>query len=352
MVQLTGEQKYYLAKGGSNKGQAWTDDQLNQYNSDLSATNPEKEKYIAGAAGTSPYAYGREPNDPLNQYNTQTGMINDNYGGGGTNTSTATTGPTTPTAPEASAGPSPAELAMEKYYQSLMPNSDQVNATNYYNDLYTKSQLANEKALNSGDTLGFAAGEAQRVGRNFDIKLGGAARNVEAQAALASNRSAAEKARMEYEQNKMKTATEQQRYDTEQAQYKAEQEAASRPGDIKLSEGQSNWSYDPETGRYVQTAAVPKYINPLDNEYTRAQINAANALAEQRRNNKEDEDQYVINSTSRNELLGLGMQPSQVDQLQSDIRKYGKKAVIDKQGDNGTILQQILDKQGYTYYQN
>lgn len=207
-----------------------------------SATSPttEKDKYIADTA--SPTTNYSQPSTP-------------SY-------ANAPATPDTPTTPSAPTGPSAGDLAMEKYYQSLMPSAEQTAATEYYNDLFLKSQLANEKALGSGDTLGFAAGEAQRVGRNFDIKLGGAARNVEAQASLAANRSTAAKARYEYEQGKIDTKTEQSRYDTQQEQYEAQQERLSNPA-FELSAGQSRYTFDPATGEYKQTASMAPKPTPI-----------------------------------------------------------------------------------------
>lgn len=223
MVQLNPDQikQYYTSQGNSTNPTSPLDWLANQ-----SATSPvtEKDKFVSDTASSS---------TPVT--------------------------PTTPAAPEA---PSAGDLAMERYYQSLMPSKEQTAATDYYNSLYTQSQLANEKALGSGDTLGFAAGEAQRVGRNFDIKLGGAARNVEAQAALAANRSTAEKARMEYEQGKIATQTEQSRYNTQQEQYKQQQERLANPA-FELSAGQSRYTFDPATGGYKETASLaPKPTTP------------------------------------------------------------------------------------------
>jgi len=352
-MTLTQEQKYYLAKGGTNNSKAWNNNQLAEYNSDLSP-NPtlnqsQTSQYYASQGNAanpmSPLDWkaNQSATDPVTEKDAYVANnANPNINDAPIDTSTGQA------APVQSAG----DIAMEKYYQSLMPSAEQTAATNYYNDLFTKSQLANEKALNSGDTLGFAAGEAQRVGRNFDIKLGGASRNVQAQAALAANRSTAAKARYEYEQDKIQTATEQSRYDTQQSQYQTQQESLSNP-DLKLSAGQSNWSFNPETGRYEQTAAVPTaQDSPEDIAYRNAQIANINSQIAERNNNTTDDNQYVIGKTAKNSLLGLGLKPDEVTQLESQIRKYGMDKVIevyDKENGSGTVLREILDKQNLLY---
>ena len=157
--------------------------------SNPSATSPERDKFVDRNTQTPTSIYGGQPNTPSGATVGADGKLVSGQGGVDT--------------PQA---PSPADTAFASYLDALNPSQATTDAQRYVQELTTKSQLANEKALGSGDTLGFAAGEAQRVGRNFDIKIAGAAAIADMQANLDANRQNISKARYEYEQKKIDDA--------------------------------------------------------------------------------------------------------------------------------------------------
>lgn len=172
------------------------------------------------------------------------------YAGG-----TATTPPATPQAPlatpQAPAGPTAADTAFAEYLKSLTETDEERTAKKELNTLQTDAQLANERALNSGETLGFAGGEAQRVNRNNDIRIAGASAYLDALSGQRSNVQSANKARYEYEQSKIEGARD------------------ANPA-FELSPGQERWTYNTKTGQYEKTASAAQ--DPLDAVYRQAQI--------------------------------------------------------------------------------
>lgn len=131
----------------------------------------------------------------------------------------------------------PYRTAFDSYLKSLEMPPEAKAATDYLNSLITQSKQANEKALNSGETLGFASGEAGRVNRDNALMLDAAARNVEAQTGVANSRTAIAKARADFEANIL-----------------GMKEKQNAP--FELSPGQERYTYDPKTGKYVKTAAA------------------------------------------------------------------------------------------------
>lgn len=91
--------------------------------------------------------------------------------------------------------------AFDSYIQSLMPTEAENQASLYLRSLIDTSKREEEKALNMGETLGFARGEAEKVNRNraLDIEAATGAYN-----ALTGNRQAiteAQKARVDFEKS-------------------------------------------------------------------------------------------------------------------------------------------------------
>jgi len=348
-----------------------------QIGGDQGATSPEKAKFVASAAsqaykGPSIYDYtalsgnnnayasqgDREYRANLateygiQDYNTGTNTASKNtellnalrsgspvgagtgsqLGGGGTGAGPGAGDGTGPGAGDGTGdgttgARSPADQAFDSYLQSLSPSSASTDAQKYLDDLQTKAELGRERGLNSGDTLGYAAGEAQRIGRNFDIKIGGQARVVQAQAALDANRQNISKARYEYEQKKI-------------------DDAAKGQEGFSLSDGQERYEYNSETRSYDKVAGNEKYRDPNDAAYKAAQIRNINSQIADRESKGEDDDRYTIKD--RNSLMGFGFEPSEVDDLQDMIRKYGFRAVLESQTDQNVIdaLEMILDSQG------
>ena len=59
------------------------------------------------------------------------------------------------------------------------PSAELMSARTGYADLTAEAKLAQERALNSGETTAFAGGEAQRIGRTYDIKLAASAAKLQ-----------------------------------------------------------------------------------------------------------------------------------------------------------------------------
>lgn len=128
--------------------------------------------------------------------------------------------------------------AYEAYIRSLMPSDSENTASKYLSDLVLQSKKDQEEALNRGETLGFASGEAARVNKNNQFAIDAASNAVNS---FTSNRNAmsdAAKARVEFEKSLL--------------------------GDTKdnagftLGSGQTRYEYDPETGQYKAVGSVPR----------------------------------------------------------------------------------------------
>lgn len=176
---------------------------------DPSATNPEKNRFISNAS---------------QNFETPSGAT---VSGGGELVS----GP-----PQASS----ADRAFESYLQSLRPSEELAGATKRLGAMDTQAALDYEKALQSGETLGFARGEAGLTARQNAILRAGQAGTVSALTGLEERRGDIAKARFDYEQGKIQER---------------------KP--FELSPGQERYEYNPETGEYEQIASVaPKPTTP------------------------------------------------------------------------------------------
>lgn len=132
----------------------------------------------------------------------------------------------------------PYRTAFDKYLSSLEVSPEQKAASDYLNSLITQGKADNEKALGMGETLGFATGEAGRVGRQNSMAIDAAARNLEAQNGFASSKSAIAKARADFEATIYKNKQDDSTFD--------------------LSPGQVRYALNPKTGKYEQIASVDK----------------------------------------------------------------------------------------------
>lgn len=199
---------------------------------------------------------------------------------------------------------SPEGMAFESYLKTLAPSAEETQAKQYLDRLTTDSRLAREKALNSGETMGFAGGEAARVQRNNDITLEGAARVYDTARNTGDSSRAVSKARYDYAKDKASTAAVLERENT-------------KP--FELSEGQRRYTYDKATKQYKLTASAPKTYAPkaLNTSNSSAMINDVNESLAYMVNHKEENQHLGIDEKGYNKYIGY---------LQN---KYGSKAVTE-----------------------
>lgn len=91
--------------------------------------------------------------------------------------------------------------AFNAYLTSLTPSSDVTRATKNLSDLQLQSQKDQEEALNRGDTLGFATGEAARVNRNNSFGIDAASNTLSALTGQQTATTNAQKARLDFEKS-------------------------------------------------------------------------------------------------------------------------------------------------------
>jgi hypothetical protein len=101
---------------------------------------------------------------------------------------------------------SPADTAFEAYLTSLQPSSRLTQATQRLGEFDTQAALDREKALETGETLGFATGEAGRVARQNAILRAGQAGTVSALTDLENRRTQIGEARYRFEKEKIDAA--------------------------------------------------------------------------------------------------------------------------------------------------
>lgn len=211
----------------------------------ISATNPNKDQFLKNAiskaglysAGGMGFGFGQKT------------PASDPYASTATTPAPAVPTPT-PTEPKAETKPTPeapkktsADIAFEEYLNSLKATPGDVAAQNLLDEQIKQSRLDQERALASGETLGFATGEAARVARQNAILQDATSANIKARAELAANRQNISKARYEYEKSKLD---------------KADKELADKKESyFELSPGQTRYAYDPVTGTTKQLASLP-----------------------------------------------------------------------------------------------
>jgi len=139
-----------------------------------------------------------------------------------------------------------ADAAFETYLASLKPSGELIKARENLASFDTRAALDRERALESGETLGFATGETARVTRQNAILRGGAAASVSALSDLEARRGTISKARFDFEKGKIDQARSDTRFQTEQDRLNA-------PDPFTLSPGQTR--FDPETGKPI--ASLP-----------------------------------------------------------------------------------------------
>lgn len=115
------------------------------------------------------------------------------------NTPTPTQTPTTPTTPTVDPNAS-YRAAFDQYLSSLKPSDAETSASKNLADLQLQAQKDNEDALNKGESLGFASGEAARVAKNNSFGIDAASNTLNALTAARGASTDATKARLDFEQ--------------------------------------------------------------------------------------------------------------------------------------------------------
>lgn len=93
--------------------------------------------------------------------------------------------------------------AFDEYIRSLAPTSEETTAQNRLNALTTQNRLDYEKALESGETLGYATGLAGQQARTAAIQEAGAAGTLSALSGRRQAMTEAQKARTDFERGLM-----------------------------------------------------------------------------------------------------------------------------------------------------
>jgi len=239
------------------------------YFSNPSATSPEKAKFIASASSQSYkgpsivdyLAKSGQPTDlasrtalgakygisDIGSASGNTALLNA-LRGGTAPAENATNNVTDPNSTNTSNVPAP-EDPFSAYLKSLEQSTEITEATKYVNNLITQGKQDQETALNRGETLGFATGEAARVGRQNALTLEAASRGLDALVASNASKKEIAKARYDYEKAKIEAAK------------------ADKKTGFELSPGQKRYEFDPKTGAYKEVASVapaPKDTSKAD----------------------------------------------------------------------------------------
>lgn len=185
------------------------------------ATTP-KAAYIntqTGSTGSTASSTGSSSGTSGSTYNP-----NSNYYGGQNNAQT-------PSNPSRDAYTS----AFQSYLSSLQPSDAETAAEKNLSGLNLQAQKDQEQALDSGETLGFASGEEQRVNRNNQFGIDAASNALNSLTGARTARTNATKAQLDFEKGL---------YD--------EDTAAAKPDYTTVSPGST--LFDPKTGKAVYTA--------------------------------------------------------------------------------------------------
>jgi len=157
------------------------------------ATSPEKEKFIkAAVAQNQPQAQPQAQNT----FTTPSGVQVDAQGnivGGQQNG-----GQDMPGQPEQDPNDK-YRAAFDQYLSALKPDDQYTKAYKDLSDFDLQSMKDQEKALNSGETLGFASGETQRVDRNNQFERMARSGTLEALTNRRNSTTDAAKARLDFE---------------------------------------------------------------------------------------------------------------------------------------------------------
>lgn len=304
---------------------------MNQEYGTAGATSPEKAKFIAQASQQDPnylHPFTQSGFQSDNTYMQQAGVptvIGQNPNPNTLNGYSPQPAPATPQ--------DPYRAAFNEYLQSLKTTPEERSAKEYLNTLTSNARMASEKALQSGETMGFAGGEQARVNRNNQLAIDAAARNLEAITGYRAGEREASKARAEFEGTLYKT-----------------QQESQKP--FELGQGQERYTFNPSTGKYEKTAANPKVAeprDPLEDAYKRAQIANIDSLIKDRANNPSNPTQFTIPKPAKNNLMKFGFKADEVSMLEKDIQQYGLTKALEGL-DSATIdlVTRELDKDLYS----
>lgn len=164
-------------------------------------SSPAKSAYVSSLAGGSTQTGSTATGTSASTGNTDTGSTQAGITGNATTPSgavvNATTGASISTpAPDKNASYTD---AYTKYIQSLTPTNAENTATTNLNNLNLQAQKDQDKALDSGETLGFASGEAARVAHNNSYAIDSAANTLNSLTGQRTATSNAAKARADFE---------------------------------------------------------------------------------------------------------------------------------------------------------
>lgn len=172
--------------------------------------------------------------------------------------------------------------AFAAYIQSLQPTEEETAANTYLRGLIDTSKREEERALNMGETLGFARGEAERVNRNRALDIEAATGAYNALIGKRESINDAMKARLDFEKSMIPdrspaykeyrdavdsgytgTFTE---YQTEDANRKRYANSGSSAAPKVIGSASSGYfQYDPETQSYAPLKL--SYSGPSFDEY-------------------------------------------------------------------------------------
>lgn len=309
--------------------------------SNNSATSPERKKFVASVASQNysgpsvvdylnKSGYDSSPASRMalaNDYGIKDYGVNPNNAdantrllaalrGGSTSPSPSPAGADTTisnqnpaTTVDPNAGMSKSDLAFKTYLESMKETPEESSARAYLSRLMSDSKMANEKALNSGETMGYAMGEAARIKRNNDLTIDAATGAYDALNAGNKNRQAIAKATYDYEATKEKAA----------------KDALAAKKGFDLSQGQQRYEYNPKTNKYELVASVaPKPLSTKSSgiSYTQSKTMAKDEMESGiNRSLAALENYRVTNNQS-------GFDPTKYNQVLSDINNaYGPEGV-------------------------
>lgn len=128
------------------------------------------------------------------------------------------------------------DAAYQAYIQTLQPSTEEVNATKNLNDLTLQSKKDQEDALNKGETLGFATGEAARVNKNNSFAIDAATNTLNAYNGQRNATTAQDKARLDYE-------------------------SSLRDESKPFGVGDDTYTFNPASGQYEKTASKAQKLD-------------------------------------------------------------------------------------------
>ncbi len=199
-----------------------------------SATSP-KESFVASQVNNTPSLSGASATGGSAAPATNTVYNpNANYYGGQNNTTGASSNPSLDTY----------KSSFDTYLKSLLPSDAETGAEKTLADLQLQAKKDQDYALDRpGQTLGFAAGEAQRVNRNNSYGIDAASNALNSLTGARTARTNATKAQLDFEKGL---------YD--------DSIAAAKPDYQTVSPGST--VFDPKTGKAVYTAPTTASQNP------------------------------------------------------------------------------------------